>query len=268
MKRLPLILATAGILSLAANHVPAQEATWTGSWAAAPVAAPAEDNALGPAGKTYRDIVHLSLGGKAIRLRISNEFSTTPLTVASVHVALSTGGDAVQPASDRAVTFNAEPSVIIPAGAIAVSDAIALPVQPFTNLAVSLFVPEQPVVMLTVHTLATSTNYVAAGNVAALASLVGSKKVAHWYLLKGIDVDAGPRAAAVVVLGASISDGYHSTPDKNERWPDDLAARLQAGKKTSQSSESGPETCCGFVRGRRRRRLESWSKGPALSMNR
>ena len=234
MNRLPLILATAGILSFAGPCVPAQEPAWTGSWAAAPVAAAAEDNALGPQGKTYRDIVHLSLGGKAIRLRISNEFGATPLTVASVHVALSSGGDAIQPASDRAATFNAEPSVVIPAGSIAISDPIAMPVQPFANVAVSLFVPDQSGVSLTGHMLATSTNYVAAGNVAASASIESATKVTHWYLLKGVDVDAGSHAAAVVVLGASISDGYHSTPDKNVRWPDDLAARLQAGKKTSQ----------------------------------
>jgi lysophospholipase L1-like esterase len=234
MNRLPLILATAGILSLAGRCLPAQETTWTGSWAAAPVAASAADNTLGPEGKTYRDIVHLSLGGRAIRLRISNEFGVTPLTVGGVHVALSNGEGAVQPASDRVATFNAAPSVVIPAGSIAVSDAIAIPVQPFANLAVSLFVPEQPGVMLTGHMLATSTNYVAAGDVGASASLEGAAKVTHWYLLKGVDVDAGPRAAAVVVLGASISDGYHSTPDKNVRWPDDLAVRLQAGKKTSQ----------------------------------
>lgn len=234
MKRLPLILATAGILSLAGVCVPAQETTWTGSWAAAPVSAAANDNSPGPEGTTYRNIVHLSLGGKAIRLRISNEFGATPLRVGSVHVALSSGGDAVQPATDRTATFNAEPTVVIPAGSIAVSDAIAMPVQPFANLAVSVFVPEQPDISLTAHTLASSTNYVAAGNVAASASLESATKVTHWYLLKGVDVDAGPRAAAVVVLGASISDGYHSTPDKNTRWPDDLAARLQAGKKTSQ----------------------------------
>jgi lysophospholipase L1-like esterase len=52
-------------------------------------------------------------------------------------------------------------------------------------------------------------------------------------LLKGVDVDAGPRAAAIVVLGASITDGTHSTPDKNLRWPDDLATRLQSDAKSA-----------------------------------
>jgi lysophospholipase L1-like esterase len=46
-------------------------------------------------------------------------------------------------------------------------------------------------------------------------------------------VDAGPDGSSVVVLGASIADGFHSTPDKNARWTDVLAARLQAGTATA-----------------------------------
>ena len=66
----------------------AQQPIWTGSWAAAPVAAPSALATVGPDGTTFRDIVHLSLGGKAIRLRISNEGSSTQLKLADVHAAL------------------------------------------------------------------------------------------------------------------------------------------------------------------------------------
>jgi lysophospholipase L1-like esterase len=231
MTKLPLLFATAALLSFAGH---AQQTTWTGSWAAAPVAAAATDNNIPANGSTFRDIVHLSLGGKAIRLRISNEFGATPLTVASTHVALSAGAGATQPGTDQAVTFGGVASVMIPAGTIAVSDPIAMPVKPFADLAISLFVPKQEGATLTAHNLAVSTNYIAPGNAAAAPTLPGATAVAHWYLLKGVDVDAGPRAAAVVVLGASISDGYHSTPDKNLRWPDDLARRLQSNPATSQ----------------------------------
>jgi lysophospholipase L1-like esterase len=232
MNKLPLILATAGVLSLAAIAT-AEQPVWTGSWAAAPVAASPSDNVIGPKGNTYRDIVHLSLGGKAIRLRISNEFGTTPLTVANTHVAISGGAGTTEPTTDHAATFGGVASVTIPVGTFAVSDPIPMPVQPFADLAVSLFVPAQAGATLTLHNVASSTNYVAAGDVAAAASFNGATKVSHWYLLKGVDVDADPRAASVVVIGASISDGYHSTPDKNLRWPDDLAARLQANPATS-----------------------------------
>ncbi len=44
---------------------------------------------------------------------------------------------------------------------------------------------------------------------------------------------APANAAAIVAFGDSITDGAHSTPDKNMRWPDVLARRLQADKKTA-----------------------------------
>jgi lysophospholipase L1-like esterase len=226
-KRLP-TLTTAAVLCSFAPLVISQQPVWTGSWAAAPVAAPATEKPIGAAGVTFRDIVHLSLGGRAIRLRISNEFGPVSLTVADVHVALSADGGAIQPATDHAATFNGAASVIIPAGSIALSDPIVMPVRAFDDLAVSLFVPAQSGATLTLHSLAVSTNYTATGNATSATSLSDATKVTSWHLLKGIDVDAGPRASAIVALGASITDGYHSTPDKNLRWPDDLAVRLHA----------------------------------------
>jgi lysophospholipase L1-like esterase len=239
MNRLLLTLAAAGALTIAGQAATAQQAVWTGSWAAAPVAAPATEKPIGPNGATFRDIVHLSLGGRAIRLRISNEFGPIPLTVAGVHVALgaspqAAGSDgATQPGTGHAATFNGAASVLIPAGSIAISDPIPMPVPAFADLAVSLFVPAQPAAALTLHSLAMSTNYVASGNLIAAASLPGATQVTSWHLLKGVDVDAGSRASAIVTLGASITDGYHSTPARNLRWPDDLAVRLQANPATA-----------------------------------
>ena len=220
------------ILASSAINSNAQQTVWTGSWAAAPVAAPAPISDANPDGNTYRDIVHLSLGGNAIRLRISNEFGTTPLTLASVHVALSSGGATTQPGTDHPVTFGGVESVTIPTGALIVSDPISMPVKPFADLAVSLFVPTQPGT-LTYHVLGVSTNYIATGNATSSQDLDGATKISSWYLLKGVEVDAGSNAASIVTLGASITDGDHTTPDKNARWPDVLAARLQSNKSTS-----------------------------------
>jgi lysophospholipase L1-like esterase len=232
VKRLVLASAIAGLFASSAGNLNAQQTVWTGSWATAPVAAPAPISDANPDGTTYRDIVHLSLGGNAIRLRISNEFGTTPLTVASIHVALSAGGATTQTGTDHPVTFGGTESVTIPTGALIVSDPVRMPVKPFADLAVSLFVPTQPGT-LTYHVLGLSTNYIATGNAAASQDLDGATKISSWYLLKGVEVDAGTNAASIVVLGASIADGYHSTPDKNARWPDVLATRLQSSKATS-----------------------------------
>jgi lysophospholipase L1-like esterase len=220
-------------LAAASVHAATPPAHWTGSWAAAPVAAPAASADLGPQGTTYRDIVHLSLGGNALRLRLSNEFGPAPLTLAAVRVALSAGADAIQPGTSHTVTFGGLDTVTLPAGAAILSDPVAMPVKPFANLAVSLFLPPQTGVALTFHGLATSTNYTVGGDETAAATLPTPSVLSSWYVLKGVDVDAGPAAASVVVLGASICDGYHSTPNKNARWPDEFARRLLANKATA-----------------------------------
>jgi lysophospholipase L1-like esterase len=233
MKNLVLSIAIVVVLAAPPSKSAAQQTQWTGSWAAAPAAASTAAAIPGPRGATIRDVVHLSIGGKALRLRLSNEFGAAPLTLASVHVALSAGEDAIQPHTDRVATFGGVDSVTLPAGAAILSDPVALPVQPFANLAVSLFIPAQSGVAITYHALASSTNYIEAGDEAPAATLPAATPMAHWYLLTGVEVDAGPSASSVVVLGASICDGFNSTPNKNVRWPDDLAARLQARPATA-----------------------------------
>lgn len=196
------------------------------------MAAPATAD-IGPKGTTYRDIVHLSIGGGAVRLHISNEFGTMPLKIASVHVALGAGADRTQPGSDHPVLFGGAAAVTVPSGASIISDPVALPVQPFANLAVSIYVPAQDAVALTYHSAAASSNYVAAADQTTAAELDEAKRVTSWFLLKSVDVDEGAEGASVVVLGASISEGFRSTPDRNARWSDVLATRLQAWPATA-----------------------------------
>jgi lysophospholipase L1-like esterase len=234
MKGLVLTLSIAALLVAASTGARAQRAVWTGSWAAAPVAAPPNAANPNPDGSTYRNIVHLSQGGRAIRVHLSNEFGAVPLTASSVHLAVSGGADALQPGTDRAVTFGGAASVTIPAGAEVVSDAIAMSVEPFADLAISFFIPQQTGIALTYHNVALSTNYVAHGDVASAATLTGAAKVTSWYLLKAVDIDAGPDAASIVVLGASQAEGFHSTPGKNARWSNVLATRLQAASATAR----------------------------------
>ncbi|MEK6398651.1 MAG: SGNH/GDSL hydrolase family protein, partial [Terriglobus sp.] len=48
----------------------------------------------------------------------------------------------------------------------------------------------------------------------------------HWFQISGVEVDSANKAGAVVTLGDSITDGHGATDNGNDRWPDDLAARL------------------------------------------
>src|ERR1700759_1008183 len=54
-----------------------------------------------------------------------------------------------------------------------------------------------------------------------------------WEFLKGGEVMGSDNSAAIVTLGDSITDGAASTRSANARWPDLLARRLQANKKTA-----------------------------------
>jgi lysophospholipase L1-like esterase len=193
----------------------------------------AKFGAPGTDGTTLREIVHISIGGPSVRIVLTNEFGLDPLTIGAAQIALSSGTSAITAGSATALTFDGKPSIIIPPGALVVSDPVALKVAPFSNLAVSLFLPDQPVNQLTFHPFADQTNYLVPGNVVSAASFDTPQTFFTWDFLKGVDVTADEKSASIVTFGDSITDGAHSTRDANARWPDVLARRLQANKKTA-----------------------------------
>ncbi len=185
---------------------------------------------------TYRDIVRTSLGGKSLRVELTNEFGTTPLIVGSAHLGLSAGnqpGGPVQPGSDHVLTFGGKPGVMIPAGGYMLSDEVAMEAPPLSSLAVSIYLADQEIATRTCHQLASSTNYITKGDATAAATLPNPRAIDSWCFVKGIEVKAGNKAFAIVTLGDSITDGAHSTPNTNHRWPDYLAERLQAEKNAA-----------------------------------
>lgn len=204
---------------------------WVGSWAAAQQV-PEPANALATEDlhdATLRQIVHLSVGGDRLRVHLSNAFGTEPLRFTAVHVArpLSSAEAAIDPATDRAVTFAGSGEVIVPAGAEYISDPVAFPVAALSDLAISFHL-EAPPAQQTGHPGSRATSYVMHGDQVAASDLVGAKKIDHWYQLAGVDVAVPGQGAAVVALGDSITDGHAATTNGNDRWTDVLARRLQA----------------------------------------
>jgi lysophospholipase L1-like esterase len=229
---LALLLVAASVLTASAaspNH-------WVGTWAAAPVSVNNSGAEFGAVDTTYREIVHVSLGGARVRIILTNEFGTDSLTIGAANVALSAGKDDVNLATASALTFGGKSSITIPPGALAISDPVDLKLPPFADLAVSLFVPAQPLQHVSIHTFADQTNYAVAGNAVGAARLDTPQEVYSWPFLKGVDVYADENVSSIVTFGDSITDGAHSTRDANVRWPDILARRLQADKKTADHS--------------------------------
>lgn len=214
---------------------PSKQIHWVGSWAAAQQL-PEPRNSLAPEDLqdvTLRQIVHLSLGGKRLRVHISNAFGTAPMTFTSVHIARAVSADSpkIQPATDKALTFSGSPSVTVPAGAEYISDSLEMAVPSFSDLAITLHLSAPPA-QQTGHPGSRATSYLVHGDKVSAEDLPGAKTFDHWYWISGVDVEAGPSAASVVTLGDSITDGHGATTNGNDRWPDFLARRLQASAAT------------------------------------
>ena len=182
---------------------------------------------------TVRQIFHLSIGGSAVRVHLSNAFGTEALHFTSVHIArpLSTASSAIDPASDRPLSFAGNADVLVPAGAEFVSDPLQIEVAPSSDLAVTFHL-DSPPARETGHPGSRATSYYVHGDFVGAASLTDPKHVDHWYQVAGIDVQAARGAAAVVAIGDSITDGHGATTNGNDRWTDVLAVHLQSSSAT------------------------------------
>lgn len=182
---------------------------------------------------TVRQIVHVSAGGPLLRVHLSNAFGTEPLRFTAVHVAkpLNPASPEIDPRTDKALTFAGSAEVTIPPGAEFVSDPVEYLLAPLSDLAVTFHIDEPPATE-TGHPGSRATSYFLHGNFVGAPTLPDARQVDHWYQVSAIDVLAGPKAASIVVLGDSITDGHGATTNGNDRWTDVLAARLQASKDT------------------------------------
>jgi lysophospholipase L1-like esterase len=203
-------------------------ARWTGTWAVAPWVI--SDDGFN--NQTVRQIVHTSIGGSAARVRFSNLYGAQPVTIGDVHIAQRASGAQTVAGTDRAVTFNGQSYVTIPAGGSVQSDAVSFTVPQLTDLAVSAHIPSQTPPGSTGHVDALQDVYVAPGDVSADPTFSGGVTNPggrqSYYFLTNLDVVNAAATGAVVAFGASITDGLASTANTNRRWPNRLAERLIA----------------------------------------
>ncbi len=223
------------IILAAATICGAQNEHWVGAWGSSPQLTELR-NLPPPPGltsNTLRQVVQLSIGGKKMRARFSNAFGNGPVTVIAAHVALSNGGGAIRSETDKALTFGGKSSVSIPAGEMIFSDPVGFDLAPLSDIAVTIHFGETSS-NVTGHPGSRATSYLAPGDSVFAAAMPTASQTQHWYVLTGVDVEGDDSSAAVVTLGDSITDGRGSVTDKNTRWPDDLANRLQgnAGTRT------------------------------------
>ncbi|HEY9138940.1 MAG TPA: SGNH/GDSL hydrolase family protein, partial [Terriglobus sp.] len=180
-----------------------------------------------------RQVVHISQGGKRMRVAFTNEFGTTPLHITAAHVAFLAANARILPATDKALTFSGSPEVTIGPGQFVYSDAVKETVPIFSDLVITASVPAQAMPTITYHALGMTTTWFAPSPVTA-EDFAGGVKTSSWYFLKDVEVNKERKSAAIVTIGDSITDGARSTPDMNRRWPDQLAPLLVASGKTKR----------------------------------
>jgi lysophospholipase L1-like esterase len=227
-----LALATIAALATApAWAVQGNDADWVGTWGASPQ--PAEELFFPPPeqfdDQTIRTIARISKGGEQVRVKLTNAFGPESLLVGAAHVAVHVGGGVIDPSTDRTLTFGGSPSIEIAPGAPALSDPVDFEVGDLTELAISLYLPA-PTVGLTIHQLGVQTTYISTpGDFTGAPAIPVAKTTLSRFFVTGIDVLADKNVRAVATLGDSITDGFASTVDANNRWPDKLAERLLTG---------------------------------------
>lgn len=204
-------------------------AHWLTTWGCGPQLT--ETNNLPPAPlafSTLRQFVHVTQGGRHLRVRLSNAYGTLSVVVTSAHVAMpgALGTGTIDPTTDKALTFHGGPAVNIPPGEVILSDPFDYNLSGLTNLAISIYFGNVSSNTINGHPGSRTTSYIVPSNAVSVANLSGAPNTAHWYTITGVDVLADATNKSVVTFGDSITDGRGSTTDGNDRWPDDLARRL------------------------------------------
>jgi hypothetical protein len=158
------------------------------------------------------------------------------LNVGSAHIARRTAGAAIDTRSDRKLTFGGQASIRIPPGAVVLTDPVDFDVPAFSDLAVSIFLPDTTP-PATWHSEALQTSYISPeGDFTSAPDMpfvsttryrdfMGNERDA-WFWVAGVEVTASKQAGTIVTFGDSVTDGTRSTTDENRRWPDYLARRL------------------------------------------
>jgi lysophospholipase L1-like esterase len=172
-------------------------------------------------------IARTTIGGRRVRVEFSNAFGSTALAIGAAHVALHDKESGIVAGSDHALMFNGKPKAWIPPGATEISDAVNLDAPAGSDLAISIYLPEDTKVD-TMHSVGLHSTYVAKGDVTGQVTMAEATMSQAYYFITNIDVAAAPDAAAIVTFGDSITDGATSTPNTDRSWPSFLARRLAA----------------------------------------
>jgi lysophospholipase L1-like esterase len=237
-------------------------APWTATWAPSQSAtsprpaAGTRDVVPTYANATIRQIVHTTVGGDNVRIRISNEYGDRPIVIGAAHIALRSAGSAITAGTDRTLLFGGRESVTVRPGSVITSDALPFTVPQLGDLSISLYLPDSARTA-TRHALGVQSTYVSRnGNQTSAVTFAADTTLRSWIFLSAVEVTNPRVTGTIVAVGNSITDGYGATVDANHRWPDILAQRL-----LSSSNEPVKAVVNAGISGNR---VTTFGAGPSL----
>lgn len=194
---------------------------------------------------TIRQTLYMTTDARQIRLKFTNVFGGSDLPITAVTVALplnqTAGTYEIQPQTLQKVTFSGEDGIIVPNGALAVSDPINFPIKAQEIVTVTMYLADgQKTNSITSHPGSRTTSWWQFGNAVSATSLTitnsTTQSAAHWYFISSVEAWVPQRIGSLLIIGDSITDGRGSTTDQNNRWPNQLLARLQKNSATKYIS--------------------------------
>jgi hypothetical protein len=197
-------------------------AMWVGAWGASMSNADSVDGNGGGADRSFRFLVTSTIDGTQARVKLSNVYGTTPVTIGAARLSRgSDGSAAIDTAHDVALLFNGGSGVTIPAGGTVMSDPVNVSFGLGQVMAVSLYLKGRfgPVSR---HDAYFVTNYASANGAGdTTANADGSAfttMVGDWLLVNEIDV-YGQYQGTLAMFGSSTTDGFKSDYGSTQVYP-------------------------------------------------
>jgi lysophospholipase L1-like esterase len=231
------------------------DSSWVATWSSAPIppgqttidAIFGRDRSRAFDNETIRHIVHTSVGGRRVRVRLSNQFGTQPLRIGATQIALRRSGASIHPFTNKRVTFGGQPFAVIPPGAVMLSDSVDLEVPADTDLAVSIYLP-QPTGLATFHEFTMDDSYISGrGNFASATDIPVNTPTPSVFFLTAVEVLPSTSIGTLVALGDSITQGAGSPRETNQTWPDYLSRRLNPNPSRPRLSVINQGVGCGRI---------------------
>lgn len=208
-------------------------------------------------GLTVRQSFAPHWAGNVVRLRLSNRYSSLPVTFTNIHLAeeATPGGANMVPNTACRLSFNGQPSVTLQAGETVVSDWVAYPVEAFRRVGVSFYAPGLTP-QVTRHLNANEVLYLSLpGDHAASADggvfiPMPEGYTANFLVIEALEVLAQPTVSTVVAVGDSITDGSDSTTAflsgqgsplvaTDQRYPNHLQRRFNSAGMSFTVANAG-----------------------------